>query len=63
MKNLKEIKTTILGLVFLIAGGVYWYNAGDAVNWLALASIGAAAVLLFLAPDKLISIIDSKAKK
>ena len=63
MKNLKEIKTTILGLVFLVAGGIYWYNAGDSVNWIALACIGSASVLLFLAPDKLIYIIDSKAKK
>lgn len=63
MKNLKEIKTTFLGLVFLAGGGVHWYMAGEKVNWYALAILGASAVLLFLAPDKIIDIISKKSDK
>lgn len=61
MKNFKEIKTTIMGLLFIAAGLYYFFTNLD-YNMLIFGSLEAAGVLLMLAPDKLIEIIQNKAK-
>ncbi len=62
MKNLKEIKTTILGLILLIAAGIdLWYFeklSEISVGILALVGIG-----LLFAPDKILKILLEKFKK
>lgn len=63
MKNLKQIKTTILGLFFLAAGAVHWWLTGTQVNYYVLAALWCASVLLMLAPDALIDIIKKKSDK
>jgi len=61
MKNFKEIKTTIIGLLFIASGLYYFFNNLD-YNMLIFGSLEAAGVLLMLAPDKLIEIIQNRAK-
>tara|TARA_R110002153_G_scaffold107_1_gene709 strand:+ start:487 stop:684 length:198 start_codon:yes stop_codon:yes gene_type:complete len=61
MKNFKEIKTTIMGLLFISSGLYYFFNNLD-YNMLIFGSLEAAGVLLMLAPDKLIEIIQNRAK-
>ena len=63
MKNLKQIKTTILGLFFLAAGVVHWWLTGTQVNYYVLAALCFGSVLLMLAPDTLIDIIKKKTDK
>lgn len=58
MKNIKEIKTTILGLVFIVSGLVYFFQ-GE-YNQITFAALEAAGVLLMLAPDKIIDVVLSK---
>lgn len=55
MKNLKEIKTTVLGLIFIVSGLVYFFK-GE-YNQITFAALEAAGVLLILAPDKIIDVI------
>ena len=61
MKNFKEIKTTIMGLLFIASGLYYFFNNLD-YNMLIFGSLEGAGVLLMLAPDKLIEIIQNRAK-
>jgi|TARA_R110002167_G_scaffold3714_3_gene18025 hypothetical protein len=63
MKNLKEIKTTILGIFFIVAASFYWYETKDSYNVIVLGATYSAGVLLLLAPDALLLIIKRKFKK
>lgn len=60
MKNLKEIKTTFIGLVFLAVGALYfWYNKAEELttNDLIFLAVCAAGFVGFLAaPDKILGV-------
>lgn len=60
MNNIKEIKTTVLGLIFIVSGLIYFFK-GD-YNQITFAALEAAGVMLMLAPDKIINIVLDKYK-
>ena len=62
MKNLKQIKTTILGLFFITIASVYWFSYPIESDNLILVTAYLVGILLLLAPDALIEIIKNKFK-
>lgn len=69
MKNFKEIKTTILGFIILIASGFYfalpYFSEKELWEVSTVYVIGGivAGILLLLAPDKFVDFLFSWANK
>jgi hypothetical protein len=62
MNNLKEIKTTGMGILLLIAAALdLWIF--EKLEALYVAAIGVVGILFLFAPDKIINILLRKAKK
>ena len=68
MKNLFEIKTTILGSLIIIAGLIYFFlplfkDNLDSANTYVSIGLGIVGILLLIAPDALIEFIKELIKR
>lgn len=62
MKNIKEIKTSILGLVlFSVAAADLWHF--EKMDTISHAVLGVVGILFLFAPDKILNILIKKAEK
>ena len=62
MKNLKQWKTTLMGIILLMAAAADLWHF-EKMGELAQASVAVVGILFLFAPDKILNILIKKADK